>query len=459
MGGPSSTAPSKGGDSLDSPRTHYAQSGDLAIAYQLLGDGPVDLVVVPPGFSVMEPSWDWPALADSWRRMARFSRVVLLDKRGTGLSDPVTGSPTLEERMDDVRAVMDAVGSSRAVVLGGSEAGPIATLFAATYPQRVAALILVAAMVKWSAAPDLCAAITDETEQMMYDYLDAFWGSGMSGELMYAPSLAGDPLAREFVGRFERMAGSPNAIKRLLAMNKQIDIRHVLPSVSAPTLVLHRDGDRVVPVEHGRYYSQHITNAKYVELEGVDHWWWIGTGSDAIAQEIEEFLTGERPEPELDRVLKTILFTDIVGSTQRAVELGDRRWRELLDHHDATVRGVLSRFRGEEIDTTGDGFFAAFDGPARAIRCAQAIVHDAGRLGLEVRAGLHTGECEVRGGGLAGIAVHTGARVAALAGSGEILVTSTVRDLVAGSNIDFADRGSHSLKGVPGQWQILAVNH
>jgi len=443
---------------LDSPRTRYAQSGDLAIAYQVLGEGPFDLVVVPPGFSVMEPSWDWPALAESWRRLARFSRVILLDKRGTGLSDPVSGLPTLEDRMDDVRAVMDAADSSRAVVLGGSEAGPVATLFAATYPERVTALVLVAAMVKWTSAPDLRAAMTDEDEQQMLDYLAEHWGSGLSGELMYAPSLAGDPHARQFVGRFERMAGSPNAMRRLIAMNRDTDIRPVLPSISVPTLVVHRDRDRVMPVEHGRYYAQHIADAKYVELSGDDHWWWIGTGDDLIAQEIEEFLTGERPEPELDRVLKTIMFTDIVGSTRRAAELGDHRWRELLDQHDAIVHSALTRFRGDAIKTTGDGFFAAFDGPARAIRCARAITHDANRLGLDVRAGLHTGECEVRGDDLAGIAVHTGARVARLAGPGEVLVTSTVRDLVAGSTIDFVDRGSHTLEGVPGEWHILAVH-
>jgi class 3 adenylate cyclase len=444
---------------LEAPRTWYAKSGELDIAYQVMGDGPIDLLVVPPGFSVMEPSWSWPALADSWRRLARFSRLILLDKRGTGLSDRVTGLPTLEERMDDVRAVMDATGSSRAALLGGSEAGPIATLFAATYPERVSALVLLAAMVKWSAAPDLCAAMTDEDEQVMLDYLDESWGSGRSGELLYAPSLAGDSATRELVGRFESMAGSPNAMRRLIAMDKQIDIRHVLSTVSAPSLVVHRIGDRIVPVEHGRYYAQKISGARYVELPGDDHWWWTGSGDDTIAQEIEEFLTGERPEPERDRVLKTILFTDIVESTQVAVGLGDQRWRELLDRHDATVRGALDRFRGDEIKTTGDGFFAAFDGPARAIRCAQAITHDAGGLGLDVRVGLHTGECERRGTDLAGIAVHTGARVAALAGPGEVLVTSTVRDLVAGSGIEFRDRGRHALKGIPGHWQLLAVDY
>jgi class 3 adenylate cyclase len=442
---------------VSAPRTHYAKSGDLDIAYQVLGEGPLDLLVVPPGFSVMEPSWEWPALGNFWRRLARFSRVILVDKRGTGLSDRVTGLPTLEERMDDVRAVLDAVGSQHTALLGGSEAGPIAALFAATYPERVTALVMVAAMVKWSAAPDLRAAMTDEDDLNMHHYVDQYWGSGMSGENLYAPSLLGDRRAREYVGRFERMAGSPNSMKRLIAMNKQIDVRHVLPTISAPTLVIHRTGDRVVPVEHGRYYAQKISGAKYVELSGEDHWWWTGNDGDGIAEEVEEFLTGKRWQPEPERVLKTILFTDIVGSTEMAVQLGDRQWRELLDQHDATVREALERFRGVEIKTTGDGFLTAFDGPARAIRCAKTITHGAGRLNLGIRAGLHTGECELRGLDLAGIAVHIGARVAALAGPGETLVTSTVRDLVAGSDIEFTDRGSHHLKGVPGQWQLLAV--
>jgi class 3 adenylate cyclase len=444
---------------VESPRTRYARSGDLDIAHQVVGDGPLDLVVVPPGFSVMEPSWGWPALGAFWRRLARFARVILLDKRGTGLSDRVTGTPTLEERMDDVRAVLDAVESPRAALLGGSEAGPITTLFAATYPQRVVALVLVDAMVKWSAASDLEAAVPAEQEQAWLAYLDTSWGSGLSGELMFAPSLAGDLRAQEFVGRFEAMAGSPGAMRRLLDMNKEIDIRRVLPTVSVPTLVIHRESDRVVPVTHGRYYAEHIEGAKYVELPGEDHWWWTAANSETTAQEIEAFLTGQRPEPEFDRVLKTILFSDIVDSTRRAAELGDHRWRELLDQHDVVVRAALDQFSGQEIKTTGDGFFAAFDGPARAIRCACKITEGADRLEIEVRAGLHTGECELRGDDLAGIAVHTGARVAALARGGEVLVTSTVRDLVAGSNIAFTDRGIHELKGVPGEWHILAVEN
>jgi class 3 adenylate cyclase len=370
----------------------------------------------------------------------------------------VAGVPVLEERIDDVRAVMDAAGSEQAALFGASEGAPIATLFAATYPERVSALVLVEALVKWSAAPDLPPAFTEEDERVLLHYLDNYWGSGLSGEMMFAPSLAGDRHARELVGRFERTAGTPSAMRALMAMNQQIDIRPVLPTISAPTLVIHRRGDRVIPVQHGRYHANRIRGARYIELTGDDHWWWTGENSDAIAQEVEEFLTGERHEVNVDRVLKTVLFTDIVGSTERAVELGDRRWREVLDRHDTAVRLALERFRGVEVKSTGDGFLAAFEGPARAIRCARAIAEDARALGLEVRAGLHTGECELRGDDLAGIAVHTGARVAALAGPGEVLVTSTVRDLVAGSGIEFTDRGHHSLKGVPGEWQVLAVD-
>jgi class 3 adenylate cyclase len=440
------------------PVTRYARSDDLDIAYQVLGSGPLDLVVVPPGFSVMEPSWDWPALGAFWRRLARFSRLILLDKRGTGLSDRVTGVPTLEERMDDLRAVMDAADSERAALLGGSEAGPISTLFAATYPERVTALTLVGAIATWSATEDLPPADSNDQQRLNQHYLDNLWGSGLSGEGRYAPSLAGDRHARELVGRFERMAGTPSAMSRLMDMNRQIDIRCVLPTISVPTLVLHARGDRVAPVEHGRYYARRIPGARYVELAGEDHWWWTGEQSDTIAEEIEEFLTGERRGPDVERVLKTILFTDIVGSTEIAAELGDRRWHKLLDRHDAAVRHVLRQFRGQEIKTTGDGFLVAFDGPARAIRAALAIARDASDLGVEVRSGLHTGEVEVRGDDLAGIAVHTGARVAALAGAGEVLVTSTVRDLVAGSGIQFADRGRRVLKGVPGEWHILAAD-
>jgi class 3 adenylate cyclase/pimeloyl-ACP methyl ester carboxylesterase len=441
---------------IERPRTHYARSGDLDIAYQVLGDGPIDLLVVPPGLSIMDTAWDSDALSGFWRALAAFSRLILLDKRGSGLSDRVTGVPTLEDRMDDVRAVMSAVGSHQAALLGGSEAGPITALFAATYPQRVSALILVDALVKWSATDDFPWGYSDEAQQSLLDYVERGWGSGLSGEQWFAPSLTGDPEAREWVGRVECATATPAAMATLFAMNALIDIRPLLGTISVPTLVIHRTNDRVIGVHQGRYCAEHIVGAKYVELPGEDHWWWIGDAR-AIVDEIQEFLTGYRHQPEIERVLKTVLFTDIVGSTELASRLGDRRWREVLDKHDHAIRVALDRYQGQEVNTTGDGFLACFDGPARAIRCAQAIAADAPRFGLEIRAGLHTGECELRGDDLAGIAVHIGARVAALAGAGDVLVTSTVRDLVAGSGVVFTERGRHSLKGVPGEWELLAA--
>jgi class 3 adenylate cyclase/pimeloyl-ACP methyl ester carboxylesterase len=441
---------------IERPRTQYARSGDLDIAYQVFGNGPIDLVVVPPGLSIMDTAWDNEALSDFWNGLAAFSRLILLDKRGTGLSDRVVGVPTLEERMDDVRAVMGAVGSEQAALLGGSEAAPITALFAATYPERVSALILVQALVKWSATEEFPWGFDDQTQQWLLDYVENSWGSGLSGEAWFAPSLDGEPRAREWVARVECATGTPSAMATQLAMNTLIDIRPVLGAISAPTLIVHRVDDRVADVHHGRFCADHIPGAKYVELPGKDHWWWIGDAA-AVRNEIQEFLTGHRQQPEIERVLKTVLFTDIVGSTELASSLGDRRWRETLDSHDLAVRHELDRYRGQEINTTGDGFLACFDGPARAIRCAQAITAGAHRFGIDVRAGLHTGECELRGTDLAGIAVHIGARVAALAGAGEVLVTSTVRDLVAGSGIVFTDRGRRSLKGVPGEWELLVA--
>lgn len=441
---------------LAHPRTRYAKSGRLAIAYQELGDGPQSLIVVPPGLSLMDAAWDEPALAAFWRRLSTFTRLVVLDKRGTGLSDRVEGVPTLEDRMDDVRAVMDAVGLDRAALLGGSEAGPITALFAATYPERVTALILINAVVKWAATGDFPWAYTPEQIQTQLDYVERSWGSGWSGEGWFAPSLSGDTRAREWVGRVELLTGTPTAMATLFAMNALIDVRPTLDAIAVPTLVMQRAADQVVDVHHGRFYADHIREAKYVELPGEDHWWWVGD-ANSIVEEIEEFITGQRHAPEVDRVLKTLLFTDIVASTERASELGDHSWRDLLDRHDAMVRSQLDRFQGQVVNTTGDGFVACFDGPARAIRCAQAIVSGAIELGMQVRAGIHTGECERRGQDLAGIAVHVAARVAAMARPDEVLVTRTVRDLVAGSGIDFDDRGEQSLKGVPGRWVLLAA--
>lgn len=438
------------------PRTQYAQCGDLEIAYQIVGDGPIDLVVPPAGLLVMEAGWDWPLIAAFWRRLGEFSRLILLDKRGAGLSSPVSGVPTLEERMDDVRAVLDAVGTESAALFGASEGGPVSTMFATTYPDRVSSLVLYGAVAKWSATDDFPWGFSEKVLEANRQYIKSAWGSGLGGEALFAPSLAADPQAREFVGRMERLSGTPSTALQVIETYPLIDVRPIVPTVSVPTFVIHRSGDSAVPIQHGRHYADHIPDARFLELHGHDHWWWVGD-SEAIAGAIEEFLTGEVHRPEPGRVLKTILFSDIVASTERVVELGDQQWRDLLDAHDAEIRRKLAEFRGAEINTTGDGFLATFDGPARAIHCAEAIANGARDVGLAIRIGLHTGECEMRGDDLAGIAVHIGARVASLADPGEVLVTSTVRDLVAGSGIQFTDRGAHELKGVPGEWQVLAV--
>ena len=442
------------------PETRYARSGDLNIAYQVTGDGPRDLVYVPGWVSNIELMWEEPAMAHFLERLASFSRLILFDKRGTGLSDRVSNDelPTLEERMDDVRAVLEAVGSERAALFGHSEGGNMCVLFAATYPERTTALITLGSFAKrrdpdddypWAPTAEDRDETTAEVEQN--------WGHMRTQDVeYYAPSRVGDePFVRNLEQYFRR-AASPGAAAALLRMNSYIDIRDVLPTIQVPTLVLHRTGDHDVNVAEGRYLASRIPGAKFVELEGADHW--IAAGdTDAIADDIEEFLTGTRPMPEPDRVLATVLFTDIVGSTGRAAELGDRRWRELISTHDAAVRRELERFRGREVDTAGDGFLAAFDGPARAVRCALSAGDAVRQLGVEIRAGIHTGECELDGPKIRGIAVHTGARIASLAGPGEVLVSQTVKDLVAGSGLGFDDRGVHALKGVPGEWRVYAA--
>jgi pimeloyl-ACP methyl ester carboxylesterase len=442
---------------MTAPQTKYAKSGGVHIAYQVVGEGPLDLVLIPGLISHLELAWEEPTLARSLQRLASFSRLILFDKRGTGLSDPVPLAqlPTLEERMDDVRAVMDAVGSERAALVGVSEGGALAFLFAATYPQRTTALVLYGEYARIAWAADYPWGFTREQHERFLQLVDEGWGTGAVFKY-FAPDSKGDQRLREWWARLEREAASPGAAMLLIRMNYDIDARAILPTVSVPTLVVHRSGDRLVPVEHGRYVAEHIRGAKYVELPGSDHTFFTG---DAVAllDEIQEFLTGVRPGPEPDRVLATVLFTDIVGSSERAVELGDHRWRDLLESFYAMARRQLERFRGKEIDTAGDGLFATFDGPARAIRCASAIASGGRQLGIEVRAGVHTGECEVIGDKVGGIAVHTGARVAALAGPAEVLVSHTVKDLVAGSGIRFEDRGSHALKGIPGEWRLFAV--
>jgi class 3 adenylate cyclase len=439
---------------VETPEVRYARNGDVNIAYQVVGHGPLDLVLVPGFISHLEYDWEESRHARFLERLAAFSRLIRFDKRGTGLSDRPGDMPDLETRMDDVRAVMDAVGSERAALLGYSEGGPMCVLFAATYPERTRALVLYGTYAKRrDPDDDYPWAPTWAARQQYAKQIEEDWGWEADMQRM-CPS-ADDTMARWWAAR-ARAAASPGAARDLILMNSEIDIRHVLPTVQAPTLVLHRTGDRDSRIEEGRYLAKGIPSARFVELSGDDHVPWIG--AEQIVDEVEEFLTGVRPPPEPDRVLATILFTDIAGSTKRAAELGDRAWRELLAGHHALVRRELARFRGAEVDTAGDGFFATFDGPARAIRCACAIRDAVRELRLEVRAGVHTGECELVDGKVGGIAVHTGARVAGEAGPGEVLVSSTVKDLVAGSGIEFEDRGTRELRGLPGQWRIYAVS-
>ncbi|KPK90340.1 MAG: hydrolase [Deltaproteobacteria bacterium SM23_61] len=439
------------------PETKYAKSGDIHIAYQVVGSGPRDVVMVPGFVSHVEYQWEEPRFAHMLQRLASFSRLICFDKRGTGLSDRVPSIPTLEERMDDVRAVMNATGSQRAAFFGVSEGGPMSVLFAATYPDRTAALILYGSFARRAWAPDNPWGRTEEDLKKRIDLIEREWG-GPVGIERFAPSGANDETFRRWFANYWRLSASPGAAIAVYRMNMQIDVRHVLPAIRVPTLILHAADDRVAHIGNGRYLAEQIPGAKLVELPGEDHMFLFGN-RDTIIDEIEEFLTGVRPdhEAEYDRVLATILFTDIVGSTERAAALGDRRWRDVLEQCYKVARRELARFRGREIDTAGDGIFAAFDGPARAIRCAWRIRDSVRAIGIDLRTGLHAGECEVVGAKIGGIAVHTGARVAATAAPGEILVSSTVKDLVAGSEISFQSRGIHTLKGVPGEWPLFAV--
>lgn len=441
------------------PKTEYAKSGDVHVAYQVLGDGPLHLVFVPGFVSHVEHFWEDPSLARFLRRLASFSRLVFFDKRGTGLSDRVSEAamPTLEERMDDVRAVMDAVGFVRAAIFAPSDAGALAILFAATYPERMRALVLYGTFPTGAKEPGYPWGGTQAEWEAVAERWQDRWGRVAFALERFAPSKAQDERFVDWFARLERLAASPGAAATLARMNAEIDVRHVLPTLRVPTLVLHRTGEQVVFVEEGRYIAERVPGAKYVELDGVDHWPWLGD-ADAVIEEIEEFLTGTRAPMVPHRVLATVLFTDIVASTERAAEVGDRRWREVLEDHHALVRGELARFRGREIDTSGDGFFAIFDGPARAVRCAWAITKAVGSIGLEIRAGLHTGECELIGEKVGGIAVHTCARVAAMAAPGEVLVSRTVKDLVAGSGLEFVTRGTERLKGIPDEWELFAVS-
>jgi pimeloyl-ACP methyl ester carboxylesterase len=400
--------------------------------------------------------WEEPAARRFYERLGAFSRLLLFDKRGMGLSDRVEAG-TLEERMDDVRAVMDAVGSERAALIGESEGGPMSMLFAATYPERTLALVLAGAEVKEETTDDWPWGEATRSEHAEYmRLLPERWSSPPSSLAVFVPSRKDDPRLIEWFTRLKVQSCSPGAAAAFIEMAFGIDVRHVVNAVRVPTLILHAVDDRVCHVENARFLARTIPGARYVELPGGDHVPW-GENADTVLAEIREFLTGVREAPEPDRVLATVLFTDIVSSTEKARELGDRRWRELLESHHAADRRELARFGGRELDTAGDGFLAAFDGPARAIRCGRAVADAVGALGLEVRAGVHTGECEVLGDKLAGITVHVGARVAAQAAPGEVLVSSTVRDLIAGSGIELEDRGLHALKGIEEERRLYAV--
>jgi pimeloyl-ACP methyl ester carboxylesterase len=448
---------------VDAPEIRYARSGEVSIAYGVVGDGPFDLVFVNGWvLSSLEFAWEGPA-ADFFQRLGSFSRLILFDKRGTGLSDRTTGIPDLETRMDDIRAVMDAVGSTRAAIVGFSEGGPMTLLFAATHPERAAAAVLYGCGASYLRADDYPWGLSPQE----WDEDIRRWAPRAGSEEwvderleFFAPSIAHDERVRRWWRRWVLGSASPGAAVALRRMNAEIDARHTLSAIRVPTLVLYRVGDHDYP-EEGRYVADRIPGAELIELPGEDHAYFVEP--EPIVREIERFVQaiwdrGEWDVLETDRVLATVLFTDIVGSTAKLAELGDRRWRELLAEHHTRVRRQLARFRGRELDTAGDGFFAAFDGPARAIRCACAIVDSVRDLGLEVRAGLHTGECEQLDGKVGGIAVHIGARVAAEARPGEVIVSRTVKDLVAGSGIDFRDRGSAQLKGVAGEWQLFAVS-
>jgi class 3 adenylate cyclase len=419
------------------------------IAYQVVGDGPVDLVSVGGPASHLDLQWEEPGTARGYERYASFARLVLFDRRGTGLSDPLEGMPTLELQMDDLQAVIDAAGLERVALMGAMDAG-LCAMYAATYPDRVSALVLI------GISPTPSVWMTGERREALLEVIESGWGQGRLLEV-FAPSRVDDPRFREWWTRFERAAVTPSMARKLFEMNSSIDLREVLPAIRVPTLVMHKSDAGLVPAEHVREAAELIPDARYIEVPGTDAYGWPEVDSRAN-DEIEEFLTGRRRPRDVERVLATVLFTDIVGSTDRAAELGDMAWRELLERHDAVVREQLERWRGREIKTVGDGFLATFDGPARAVRCARTIVDEVRELGIEVRAGVHTGECELTNGDVRGIAVHIGARVGTLAEAREVLVSSTVKDLVVGSDLRFEDRGAHALRGVPGEWRLYAVS-
>ena len=436
--------------------TRYAKSGEYHIAYQVHGSGEIDLVWAPSYFSHIEVQLEESSFRRFVSRLATFARVILFDKRGTGLSDRVADLPGLDDRMDDFRAVLDAVGSEKAALLGTCEGGALSVLFAASYPDRTRALILANSFARATATEDYPWANSPEEWQQHAASISETWGTGHMLD-RFAPSALHDPRVQEWWPRFQRLAVSPSAIRTLLLMNSEIDVRDVLASVNVPTLVLHSAGDRMCPIEGGRYMTDHVTEAHFVELPGADHYIWFGPDADRYADEIERFLTGALKPVEPDRALVTVLFVDIVDSTRKAAELSDRTWRDLVDSYYAVVREELERNRGRLLDTAGDGVLAAVDGPARAIRAGLGIVERVQRFGLTVRAGVHAGEAEIVGDDLRGITVHIGSRVASTAGESEVRVSSTVKDLVVGSGFSFVDQGTHAFKGVPGRWHLYSA--
>jgi class 3 adenylate cyclase/pimeloyl-ACP methyl ester carboxylesterase len=442
---------------MDVPETRYTKSGDVHLAYQVFGDGGLDLVFLAEFWNSIEAMWEQPDYRRFLERLGSFARVICIDQRGTGSSDPVSLSdmPTLEVWSDDVITTMQAAGSDRASVLGVGGGGGVGMLLAATAPERVHALVLVNTTARYTQAPDYPWGTSPEFEARIEKELEFGWGRGVLLETV-GPTVAGDPAFRTWWARYQRLGSSPGTVLAMRHMLQQLDVRDVLPSIRVPALIVSRRDNRLVEAVHGRYLGEHIPGARYVEVEGDDYFPFIGN-ADLILDEVEEFLTGSRPSTGGDRMLATILVTDIVDSTGRASALGDLAWRDVIGRHHALVRRELERHRGHEVDTAGDGFLATFDGPARAVRCACAVRDGVRSLGLEIRAGLHTGEVELADGGIRGIAVHTAARVAAEASPGEVLVSSTVRDLVAGSGIGFADRDLHTLKGVPEPWRLFSV--
>ena len=437
------------------PETHYTRSGPVNIAYQVFGDGPHDLILVPGWISNIDTFWEEPTVVRFFEGLAKFSRVLLFDKRGTGLSDRMTGIATLEDRMDDVRAVMNAANSKEATLFGYSEGGPMCALFAATYPERTRALVLMGSYARRQYAPDYVFGHSEENSRQLLEDIESGWGTPLDIERR-VPTLASNQRFRRWWAKFMRAGASPASAAALMRMNFQIDVRPILPSISVPALILHAKRDGIVAIEAGRYLAQHIRNARLVEFDSDDH---VPFG-DSMAQVLDEtrkFVTGRSDVYSDDRVVSTIMFTDIVDSTRVAAEMGDAVWRDALAAHHAAVREELAIHRGTEIKTTGDGFHATFDGPARAIRCGQAICQSVEALGLAVRVGIHTGECIRHGNELEGIAIHIAARIGALAGAGQVLVSQTVRDLVAGSGIQFENRGAHRLKGLDGEWSVCAA--